>query len=564
MGEIYSGGEFNIAIMDSNDSEGGCMSERKLDLVPVVELQWHRETTNSDDDNHSKLWTLLPPHYSTWTEVFHPNLWDRGWVHQELHLSPATLYWTGKEYCWVCSSELASESYPGGRMAEFVSEFAPERAYSAEEFDEGDYERLPGGIRQIYHLSSLRQHELSPPAHYQLPWYLVEETSRTADNFLVYIWGQIVRQYSGTITTVPEDKVVAVAGMASLLRDWYRNFGGGEHEVHYHSGMWSVGILTQLAWRSKRSIRWKGTSNVPKPLYIPTWSWASLTAYNPGGKRATVGHVEPGPHSVPEFTSVPLARVLSFPSGPGTADDLGRALSADGSELRLRVRRFPITQWIFDTSDDDGGHGDSFECHAKWAGDYHGSNVFFDCQAELDLLTSSRNDANKEYYLVPLKLESHYVSILDDSPDGQDSDWESYGSSHEVCEPDTAEDEEHESDSVDGSFFGPSVEMMRDLREVLEHLESLRYYQTHCKVIGIVIRLEDTSSTTSVDGMRRFVRCAFFETKSARAVEDEVGDGWQEFVAEREMTMDQYISTSLWNTLGLKNLELAVDEITIV
>jgi len=230
----------------------------------------------------------------------------------------------------------------------------------------------------------------------------------------------------------------------------------------------------------------------------------------------------------------------------------------------LRVRRFPITQWIFDTSDDDGGHGDSFECHAKWAGDYHGSNVFFDCQAELDLLTSSRNDANKEYYLVPLKLESHYVSILDDSPDGQDSDWESYGSSHEVCEPDTAEDEEHESDSVDGSFFGPSVEMMRDLREVLEHLESLRYYQTHCKVIGIVIRLEDTSSTTSVDGMRRFVRCAFFETKSARAVEDEVGDGWQEFVAEREMTMDQYISTSLWNTLGLKNLELAVDEITIV
>ena len=97
--------------------------------------------------------------------------------------------------------------------------------------------------------SSLRQQTLVGPADYSLEQF----------------WKNAVLHYTSCDLTNGNDKLIALWGVAKLLRD-----GLGEN---YGAGLWEGNLEEQLAWRiSKCELQ-----DRPQELsHNPTWSWASM------------------------------------------------------------------------------------------------------------------------------------------------------------------------------------------------------------------------------------------------------------------------------------------------
>jgi len=115
MGAIYASGVFNIAIVASENSEGGCFTNPQQHLLPILDLPcWAWETGGDTSKKPSAGPWVLYERYSSMLreEVLNPILYGRGWVHQELHLSPATLYCTAKQLWWSCPERTSNQSYP--------------------------------------------------------------------------------------------------------------------------------------------------------------------------------------------------------------------------------------------------------------------------------------------------------------------------------------------------------------------------------------------------------------------------------------------------------------------
>jgi len=194
---------------------------------------------------------------------------------------------------------------------------------------------LPGDIRHMYLSDSWRDYVAKR-------WRDRGPESVTRHEFLLAVWAAIVREYSVTTTTVPADRLVAIAGIANQLRRWVESAPGAQ-PLHYHSGMWSTDVLVQLLWSTAApGSRWRekleeehpNNTGVDNPDYIPTWSWASIKGADVKSSRGSI-RIFPFMYGI-----TPVSQVISFPA---TADSLGRARSADMSVLRLRSRLLPVT-----------------------------------------------------------------------------------------------------------------------------------------------------------------------------------------------------------------------------
>ena len=76
------------------------------------------------------------------------------------------------------------------------------------------------------------------------------------------IWANLVRQYTRCKLTEPNDKLVAISGLAQRIKE--------ETGFRYHAGLWEQTILYDLCWfRSRRP-----KSRLPE-YRAPSWSWAS-------------------------------------------------------------------------------------------------------------------------------------------------------------------------------------------------------------------------------------------------------------------------------------------------
>ncbi|KAK3368562.1 hypothetical protein B0H63DRAFT_77877 [Podospora didyma] len=88
-------------------------------------------------------------------------------------------------------------------------------------------------------------------------------------------WRSLVRQYSPRLLTMPEDKLMAIAGVAKLLAQKSSNGTDGACDA-YHAGLWGSELLQQLLWWSAD----KDISPTPKHFQmhngVPSWSWASI------------------------------------------------------------------------------------------------------------------------------------------------------------------------------------------------------------------------------------------------------------------------------------------------
>ncbi|KAL9622200.1 MAG: hypothetical protein Q9160_003383 [Pyrenula sp. 1 TL-2023] len=140
------------------------------------------------------------------------HLATRAWALQEKALPLRTIHLGERGAFWECRTKTANESLPGG----FPNQLARPL--------------ISGFKKQMQYTDS---------------W-----------------WTDIVRLYSRTNMTFPEDKLPALSGVAGLV---YNKTGDG-----YLAGMWKSNFEAQMCWMAqapgKRPPSWRS----------PTWSWSSL------------------------------------------------------------------------------------------------------------------------------------------------------------------------------------------------------------------------------------------------------------------------------------------------
>lgn len=215
-------------------------------------------------------------------------LLSRGWVFQEVRLTPANLFCAEDQMWWCCLEASCCETYPRPGKDQFAKCF--------EDLIRGDHLFLT-----------------SP-----------EERIRPIQRWLI-----LLELYSATSVTEKSDRVVAIMGLVERLRELYPL---PFQDSIYHSGIWSTDIVRQILWtgKSNRMLPKSRFTSTTHP--IPTWSPFAYDGeiWNP----PILAHIG-------GFLAV---ECVKFPE----SDHLGRAKTIDKGMLHLSGVLVPIE---FSTND---------------------------------------------------------------------------------------------------------------------------------------------------------------------------------------------------------------------
>lgn len=222
MGEIYRYSWCNIAATKAQDSSEGCFDRRDIRLVTPckVTIDWPGKPQETRLCMADDIWM---------TQIDHSPLSSRGWVFQEIMLSPRVLHYAKGQVFWECSELRACEGHPG----------TPDMI-------------LDEGKKVNVDTSAMPQHErifkFIPPSYERY-----------------YIWNNAIDQYSRRNLTYPhKDMFIAISGIAKQLIP----------EKEYLAGLWNAPetLIEQLLWHTRQK-----SSAKLSPFYrAPSWSWASL------------------------------------------------------------------------------------------------------------------------------------------------------------------------------------------------------------------------------------------------------------------------------------------------
>jgi Heterokaryon incompatibility protein (HET) len=170
----------------------------------------------------------------------------RAWVLQERLLAPRVLHFCKDQIAWECRHVDAAECLPYG-----VSTM----------------ELKAGTVKERARLKALIQEDYGPPVLAPNP---IEKSFAAHEN-----WKRVVERYSTTGLTKPEDKLIALAGIAELIS---RGIGP---KVAYVAGMWEKFLASQLLWRVNPHYE-DGRMRYPQrrsPVWrAPSFSWAAVNA----------------------------------------------------------------------------------------------------------------------------------------------------------------------------------------------------------------------------------------------------------------------------------------------
>jgi hypothetical protein len=183
MGDVYSNGVCNLAATGSADANGGLwMGPQQFNLESLV------DDSSPGVDSPPK-WHTHPARLQDAILLLDGPLLKRGWVVQERILAPRTLHFGIGQLFWECKQFQACETYPGG---------LPSTMYA----DKVSF--LPLVILQ----------EGFGSASENFPLSLQDITS---------CWATIVNEYSKCDLTKPEEKLVAISGLARQSKNGTHN-----------------------------------------------------------------------------------------------------------------------------------------------------------------------------------------------------------------------------------------------------------------------------------------------------------------------------------------------------
>ncbi|KAK5651934.1 hypothetical protein OQA88_11476 [Cercophora sp. LCS_1] len=213
MKDVYQNSVLNIAAAAAAESSDSSFLSRDPDFIRPVKAkaQWdglpHREYYLIDESIYTDDIESSPLH-------------QRGWVVQEVYLTPRTLSLTRRQLWWECREFIACETYPGGVPA-------------------GSSALDPGNLTRYGAPSNL------------------EKPHRA--------YSELVERFTSCLLTFPLDKMVAFSGIAQH----FQGFFPGDQ---YLAGVWRSQLPQALHWSTHR-IR---PCYRPDEYRAPSWSWASV------------------------------------------------------------------------------------------------------------------------------------------------------------------------------------------------------------------------------------------------------------------------------------------------
>ncbi len=304
MANVYRYGWCNIAATEAKDGKSGLFVDRNDNEVDAIKPKVFKVAPKSLIERAtSALWDNIHGVHrkgksasgrmspGSWTAI-EKGLWDRnitesellkrGWVLQERILALRIIHFRDSQIFYECMQFRACESFPAG---------LPSPLHNISNFKEA-----AGAL------------EMSPEAD---PW----PSSYQA-------WQAIVEGYTRCDLTFEKDKLIAISGVASRMKEHIR--------CRYVAGLWEHHLLKQLLW----DMGIGGTR--PKNYQAPSWSWASTT-----------GQVEMclvRPEILEEYT--PVADILDVSVTTIDGTEMGSVI---GGHIRLKACLIPATPASLET-----------------------------------------------------------------------------------------------------------------------------------------------------------------------------------------------------------------------
>lgn len=165
------------------------------------------------------------PHDGIDSQEIFPLL-QRGWVYQEIFLSPRVLHFGGREVVYICRSDAWCQ-------CDFVDE-------------------------SIY----LARNQLNETSHPLVGRHHLESWE---------LWNTYVEDVSNLTFTYEKDRLAAMAGLATRFATVYDT-------GKYLAGLWEKHLIFNMCWMGA-DLRWQRVGSRPDELgRIPSWSWASRKA----------------------------------------------------------------------------------------------------------------------------------------------------------------------------------------------------------------------------------------------------------------------------------------------
>lgn len=235
MANVYAASSLTIAAADGADSHAGLFSRRWVGRHDI----FFRSTGGTFSIPGQRLDLAvrkLPGDFP---------LDQSGWVFQERLMSPRTVYFSNGLTHWECRHGSTGEYISASDVPDFNSNLF--RRYTIPQF----------AAQEEKHALSKRLF-----ASIQSGDRVFQENSR-----LYLGWWTIVSQYSKLGLFYQKDKLVAIAGIASMIEARITNSSSS-------FGIWHRFLPDELLWTRHRKSRHdlEGGSNYS---FAPSWSWAS-------------------------------------------------------------------------------------------------------------------------------------------------------------------------------------------------------------------------------------------------------------------------------------------------
>lgn len=214
MCDVYANSSCNISATASTDPSGGLFRTREMNLIQAGTV-----TINADSAENK--YYIVDQGYTD-RHVSNTPLMKRGWVFQERLLAPRVLHFGEHQIFWECFMEQKCEGFREGLPF-----------YRPQKYIDGIFDPRPS--------PSSKTIGLSP----------------TAFEF----WQGVITRYTKCALTKPQDKLVALSGLAHLFQE-----ATGDD---YLAGIWRSRLAEFLEWYAGRPM------SKPSSGYLaPSWSWA--------------------------------------------------------------------------------------------------------------------------------------------------------------------------------------------------------------------------------------------------------------------------------------------------
>ncbi|KAF4454439.1 hypothetical protein F53441_3066 [Fusarium austroafricanum] len=203
MHQVYTNSSCTISASASEDLEGGLFRSRNVKDVLSAYVTVHFT------DREPKKFDIWDEHYIE--RLTHGPLTRRGWVYQEKILSPGVLHFTGTQIVWECFEMSECEMFP------WWSPYPTEAVHTP-------------ALKTIHAFFNSDN-----------SGSIFAENEKKIMSVDVYDqWINLIKAYSKCGFTCPDDRLVAMAGIAEM----FKNNTGDE----YLAGLWKSRLVEGLNW----------------------------------------------------------------------------------------------------------------------------------------------------------------------------------------------------------------------------------------------------------------------------------------------------------------------------